>query len=63
MTNFASSQLCVRHFVGCDQRSKFHKWCAGAGSCWSPQRWRLLEDLRAGTPQLSFSPLVTPYGQ
>jgi hypothetical protein len=25
----------VSFFVGCDQRSEFEMWCAGAGNCWS----------------------------
>jgi hypothetical protein len=48
-------------FVGCDQRSESNGWCAGAGNRWGLLPSGLLVDLRAGTPRISFGPLVTPY--
>jgi hypothetical protein len=48
-------------FVGCDKRSESNGWCAGAGNGQSPEPSSLPANLRAGTPRISFSPLVTPY--
>ncbi|MFT4559215.1 MAG: hypothetical protein ACI92S_004605, partial [Planctomycetaceae bacterium] len=48
-------------FVGCDQRSESNGRCAGAGNRWSLLPSGLLSELRAGTPQFTFGPLVTPY--
>lgn len=35
--------------------------CAGAGTSDPPETSRFPEVLRAGTPQMFFAPLVTPY--
>jgi hypothetical protein len=51
----------VRILVGCDQRSELQNWCAGAGNRQSLLPTGSLADLRVGTPQSPFSPLVTPY--
>jgi serine/alanine adding enzyme len=47
--------------VGCDKRSEFKTRCAGAGNDWNLLPPTSPPDLRAGTPRLTFSPLVTPY--
>jgi hypothetical protein len=51
------------HSVGCDQRSESKTRCAGTGSRWNQHAFTWLKDLRAGTPQRAFRPLVTPYGR
>ena len=56
--------VCCRRsceFFRSDQRSESNGWCAGAGNRPSWQPAGSLLDLRAGTPQFSCGPLVTPY--
>ena len=48
--------------VGCDKRSGPNGWCAGAGDFLvTTASTKLEKNLRAGTPESTISPLVTPY--